>query len=622
MRRRERERLIRKRHEDYQLINLFLSSCSLAPFCSMPSEPNHVLCKLIVCYNGTRFNGFQRQVSHAETNSSTRNSTHTTSNSSTSNSTRRCLAAPPKRPHWERDRHQPHAVHKKRVPHTIQDCLEDAILSWIHQTQAPPAQQTVTQQQQTQQEQQPTQPAQQTVTQPPLFSVAQLCLRAAGRTDKGVHARGQVVTVYLPATMLLTTLLVPRPHHQVNHNQNDNDDNDDVVVPAARQPSWWAVRHALNSRLPWDISVTHVQACHDPHDPPRPRPPSLSLSPPLFHPRNDAVWKEYSYTIKYRRNVVCQSSANNINTNTNINNKNNATVIPIGSAGPHSFRNALDDGDGTTVWLCPWALEDTILPSLCHILQGRHNFDAFVHKSERNHATNQKTNQPTWTEPPKDDDDDGGGGSRRRRRSLARHEMELQSMTFQILETQVDYDEEEDYHRYVGIQSTDQSHTHHSSSFQPPPPPPRRRDDDNKNNNKNNDDNDDIRRLQWQPRPMVVLARFRVRAPSFKRSMVRNLVGFCVDVARNCDDLAFVRPLLSQPQPVPSNGADHQKGPPPLEHPLWTRHLDPDSSLAQEKKHLPERVEQNVTAPADLVRAAPACGLCLEYVHYHHNAPI
>jgi tRNA pseudouridine(38-40) synthase len=69
----------------------------------------------------------------------------------------------------------------------------------------------------------------------------------------------------------------------------------------------------------------------------------------------------------------------------------------------------------------------------------------------------------------------------------------------------------------------------------------------------------------------VVTGRFVVEAVGFRRSMVRNLVGFCVDVCRGCDDL---------------KNWDWNN--------LWTATSD----------------------AAQKVRSAPASGLCLEYVKH------
>ncbi|MCC8167664.1 MAG: tRNA pseudouridine(38-40) synthase TruA [Planctomycetes bacterium] len=72
-------------------------------------------------------------------------------------------------------------------------------------------------------------------------------VRAAGRTDAGVHARGQVAVLSLPETL-----------------------------PVERVPE------ALNSRLPDDIAVVAASSCEA-----------------SFDPRYDCVMKQYSYSLTY-----------------------------------------------------------------------------------------------------------------------------------------------------------------------------------------------------------------------------------------------------------------------------------------------------------------------------------
>lgn len=101
--------------------------------------------KLIVSYDGTRFHGFQRQLNNSDASSH-----HTNITSSINNP--RC----PKRPHWLA------SGQKKPCHQTVQNIIEDAIVSW---TQS---------------------------------SVENIHLLFASRTDKGVHSKGQVIAVTLP----------------------------------------------------------------------------------------------------------------------------------------------------------------------------------------------------------------------------------------------------------------------------------------------------------------------------------------------------------------------------------------------------------------------------------------
>jgi tRNA pseudouridine38-40 synthase len=78
-------------------------------------------------------------------------------------------------------------------------------------------------------------------------------MRFAGRTDAGVHARGQVLAVSLP------------------------DDLGEL----------WHIRKSINSRLPVDISIEELSDCENQD----------------IDPRSDVKRKQYSYTLKYRRKM-------------------------------------------------------------------------------------------------------------------------------------------------------------------------------------------------------------------------------------------------------------------------------------------------------------------------------
>ena len=166
--------------------------------------------KLTVSYNGSRFQGFQRQMAQPKAGSSRPtkqprridddNDAKMASDSSTT------LKKP-----------------QKGVPLTVQDCLEQAMLHYIHHNSPSPS-----------------------------FSLTDLRLRVSGRTDKGVHAVGQVVTVLMPTTI---------------------------------QPLLGTLRAALNSRLPDDIVIRRIER----------------VKMDSFHPRTNAIQKTYSYTLTFRR---------------------------------------------------------------------------------------------------------------------------------------------------------------------------------------------------------------------------------------------------------------------------------------------------------------------------------
>lgn len=228
--------------------------------------------KLVVAYDGTRFHGFQRQIDNdaLDAISLSRNPS---------------LNLPKKRPVMTNNGTRKHCCI------TVQEVLERIILQdlYPHQTTADI-----------------------------------VCMRFAGRTDKGVHARGQVVS---------------------------------FCVPVAYENTW-KLRQAFNSRLPIDISVVSVEELVD---------DAIS-----FDPRKDAVLKHYSYTFKYQRKLPVVVASIELD------------EAMIG--GPlNSMRHALNDS--STTWLCPWTLDDSQLPNLVQKLQGTHDYSAFVHKSVR-HAQN------------------------------------------------------------------------------------------------------------------------------------------------------------------------------------------------------------------------------------------
>ena len=220
--------------------------------------------KLIVSYDGSRFNGLQRQ------------SSGTTSASTTD-------ASPSNRKRRRTDS-KPH----KKVPLTVQECFEDALEQY------------------------------------PGHSRDILRVRFAGRTDGGVSARGQVVAVSLPDSVL------------------------------ANGEELWRIRKNINSRLSDDISVEEVYSLADDPD---------------FDPRKDAIRKRYSYTLKFRRKIV----------------DNDGKLLPICTSGPNCIRNALDPN---ILWVSPWILDDSNMKRYCQQLTGEHDYSAFVHKQSRREKDN------------------------------------------------------------------------------------------------------------------------------------------------------------------------------------------------------------------------------------------
>jgi tRNA pseudouridine(38-40) synthase len=277
--------------------------------------------KLIMAYDGSRFNGFQRQITNERMESRVSvpglaanrepqeqrlDNTTTGPPEQPASATRRAgaVAVVPKRPHWD----SAAPGRKKRVACTVQDCIEDSIRSWTGQ------------------------------------SAEGIGMRFAGRTDAGVHARGQVIRVALS--------LPPHP-----------------LEEEGGEPKRWEayeIQKSINSRLPTDISVVDVQEVQVNDE-----------GEPLFDPRHDATGKQYSYTLKFRRKAYGAPQVTDGAVQVN----DERWLLPICNAGPHSFRHAFDS---PCCWVVPWPLEDFKMRQLCSFLSGRHNFVAFVHKDNRN----------------------------------------------------------------------------------------------------------------------------------------------------------------------------------------------------------------------------------------------
>lgn len=214
---------------------------------------------LVVEYNGSRYSGFQRQKSNSQ------------------------LSMTPQSVYKKRSRDD---KRKKNVPRTIQDCLEEALAQWTG------------------------------------LAIPALRLRCAGRTDKGVHATGQVVAV---------------------------DINGSNVMEGLEE---WQMRRAINSRLYLDVSVKSIASCD-----------------PSFDPRHDAIRKQYTYTIRFRRLVLGKDGQ----------------PLAICGSGPQTLRNPHDEA---CLWLCPWPLDDSDIKGICRALAGKHDFSCFVHKGERRKKVN------------------------------------------------------------------------------------------------------------------------------------------------------------------------------------------------------------------------------------------
>jgi tRNA pseudouridine(38-40) synthase len=362
------------------------------------------LYKLIVAYDGTRFHGFQRQIDNRTMMERMKD--------------KLSLAAsrPKKRPHF--DLSGPNTGVRKGCNISIQEVLEMVLLELF-----------------------------------PSCSVQDIAFKFAGRTDKGVHARGQVCTVQLPSTMDLSIINEENIPSQVAEFTNHIFDSTDFNYEA----TCWKLRKDMNSRLPIDVSVQHVSC--------------LSLeevSKAVLDPRRDVQLKQYTYTVRYRRKCGSDHpTANDM----------------IDGSGPHSIRTAFDS---PCLWVVPWALRDDLLSWLCQQFAGRErDYLHFIHKADRG-----KYDSTLLT---------------------------IERMEFEILNVTAE-------HIYVSSSSSlTVSQSENKECYVP-------------------DGTNGILSSE------VVTGRFIFEAKSFRRTMLRNIVGYCIDVCRNVVSVPLIESVFHDSQ--------------------------------------------------------------------------
>lgn len=476
--------------------------------------------KLRVSYIGTRFHGFQRQMTN-ETKMKKNHGVSVEESTSPLPVPLPFYRACPKRPKLDRETGVPTRLASTI---TVQDCLEDACLAFVATNQnylTPTSLGATTTDSNKDNDKHSNKSTTTTGTSnggtddmssPTPYTLEALALRFAGRTDKGVHARGQVVTIQLP-----TNIAFPIA----------------CKTPVARSQF---LRRSLNSRLPLDISVEDVEelvelaTCH------RDRVNAASVMID-FDPRRHVKSKMYSYTLKYQRwnkqaidsppvssdtgrnpdrPALPEARSININSNnddfskrsidkttTDMDTTSGHGTTHRDALGYHGIRSAWDS---PCIWICPWVLnQDALFPILCQNLQGMHNYRAFVHRDDRD------------------------------KQSQVLRIDRIEPITLQV----------ETYEMDSLPFATTVNNGRYSNNQQ----------------------------SSWQPSTIeVVTLRLEFQATGFRRSLIRNLVGFCVDLCRGQITLTQL------------GGWDT----------IWT----------------------GTDKVATHVNAAPACGLCLERVWY------
>lgn len=286
-------------------------------------------------YNGFAYAGFQRQTSTPPNN---------TTKSNINKSTQDSPVPTRKRPHPSQLASD-NKKSNKYAPTTVQQQIENALQQWTY------------------------------------LSVATLRVRGAGRTDKGVHASGQVVAFDVPLNLLqlkdactnetsedtdctetISGHALPILQEACQRFQASNGFNGDVSQSSEGKANnqafidFWQVRRAISTRLPPDIVIQTVW---------------IWTGTCPFEARQGIACKTYTYKLRFR-------SLAHVNTTNG-----DQVVHPICNAGPHLLRRVSDQNN---VWLSPWPLDPTILSPACKTFVGTHDFSNFIHKEDKKRA--------------------------------------------------------------------------------------------------------------------------------------------------------------------------------------------------------------------------------------------